>query len=138
MARVVDKEPFDPGQASPRSRRDRKVGGFGAVRGDSVDVRVVQKSTNVNLEKAVEEGRFRADLYYRLRGQVALPPLRDRPSDVPNWPAISSGKINGLACRIDYTFRGCTGVLCLAREMYANSNAVRKSSQPSPLRFNHL
>jgi DNA-binding NtrC family response regulator len=49
----------------------------------TADVRIVS-ATNRKLEAAVEEGRFREDLYYRIRGvEVLLPPLRDRPSDVP-------------------------------------------------------
>ena len=48
----------------------------------SADVRVVT-ATNRKLEAAVEQGRFREDLYYRIRGiEIALPPLRDRGSDI--------------------------------------------------------
>ena len=44
----------------------------------TADVRVVT-ATNRKLENAVEEGRFREDLYYRIRGlEIGLPPLRDR------------------------------------------------------------
>lgn len=40
-------------------------------------------ATNVNLEKAIEQGDFRADLFYRLNGiQIKLPPLRERGDDV--------------------------------------------------------
>ncbi|HEY8182428.1 MAG TPA: sigma 54-interacting transcriptional regulator [Thermoanaerobaculia bacterium] len=47
------------------------------------DVRIVT-ATNRKLEAAVEEGRFREDLYYRIRGvEIVMPPLRDRASDIP-------------------------------------------------------
>ena len=48
----------------------------------SADVRVVS-ATNRKLETAVEEGRFRDDLYYRIRGvEAIMPPLRERGADV--------------------------------------------------------
>ncbi|MGZ5442023.1 MAG: sigma 54-interacting transcriptional regulator [Thermoanaerobaculia bacterium] len=48
----------------------------------SADVRIVS-ATNRKLDSAVEEGRFRDDLYYRVRGvEVVLPPLRERGADI--------------------------------------------------------
>lgn len=54
----------------------------GSTREKAVDVRVLA-ATNTNLAKAVEEKRFRADLFYRLNVvRIELPPLRRRPEDI--------------------------------------------------------
>jgi transcriptional regulator with PAS, ATPase and Fis domain len=57
-----------------------RVGGSSTIK---VDVRFIA-STNQNLEKMVQEGKFREDLYYRLNVfTLHLPPLRERKEDIP-------------------------------------------------------
>jgi two-component system response regulator AtoC len=59
----------------------RRVGGS---RNISVDIRVIA-ATNTNLERAIEERRFRSDLYYRLNCvQIRVPALRERLEDLPD------------------------------------------------------
>ncbi|WP_414901890.1 sigma-54-dependent transcriptional regulator [Rhizobium cremeum] len=61
---------------------DRRVRPVGAEREVPIDLRFVF-ATNANLEKLVQQGAFRADLYYRINVmQLPLPPLRERADDV--------------------------------------------------------
>jgi two-component system response regulator AtoC len=63
-----------------QERELERVGGNETIK---VDVRVVS-ATNRNLEKMIEDGEFREDLYYRLNVfPINLPPLRDRLDDLP-------------------------------------------------------
>lgn len=62
-----------------QEKQFRRIGGRELIK---VDVRVIS-ATNMNLEKAVEEGKFRMDLYYRLNTVTLLiPPLRERHEDI--------------------------------------------------------
>ncbi len=68
LLRILEGHPFE------------RVGGSVPIR---VDVRVVA-ATNQPLEKAIQEGRFRRDLFFRLQVvEIRVPPLRERKSDVP-------------------------------------------------------
>lgn len=65
-----------------RALQERKVRQLGSNTDYEVDVRIVA-ATNENLQQAVEEGRFREDLYHRLNEfGIAAPALRERSSDI--------------------------------------------------------
>ncbi len=78
--------------------QEKEIIRIGASNVIQVDVRIVA-ATNKNLEKLVDEGRFREDLFYRLDVlRISIPPLRQRKEDIPllvldylekNFPGIS-------------------------------------------------
>jgi two-component system response regulator AtoC len=74
-----------PAEAQPKLLRTIQDGEFhrlGDQQPTRVDVRIVA-ATNSDLESDIKDGRFRADLYYRLNVlQIRVPPLRDRPDDI--------------------------------------------------------
>jgi len=81
-----------------RVLQEGEVTRIGARKATRVDVRILS-ATNVNLQAAVEAGRFRRDLYYRLNiATVVLPPLRERPGDIAalaeHFAGVYAAKLN--------------------------------------------
>ena len=88
-----------------------------------VNVRLVA-ATNVNLPGAIAEGRFRADLYYRLSTYpVTIPPLRDRPGDIP---PLAQALIAKYEARYDKRLGGLTDRALRALLGYRWSGNVRE------------
>lgn len=77
---------------------------LGAEQPTKVDVRIVA-ATNVNLQQAMQAGKFRTDLFYRLNTfPIQIPPLRERTADIPalvarfveKYSALYGKKLRGL------------------------------------------
>jgi two-component system, NtrC family, response regulator len=78
----------------------QRIGGNKDVR---VDVRIIA-ATNRDLKKEVEVGRFRGDLFFRLNVvSIDVPPLRDRPTDIP---LLVAHFIKKFGSRLDREIRG--------------------------------
>jgi two-component system response regulator AtoC len=72
--------------------QDNEFSRLGGDEGVSVDVRVIT-STNRHIEKELQNGNFREDLYYRINVvSIHLPPLRERKQDIPELSEYFLGK----------------------------------------------
>jgi len=66
-----------------RAVEERKISKVGSHRVTTVDVRIIA-ATNKDLNKAIKDGTFREDLFYRLNVVlIQMPPLRERKNDIP-------------------------------------------------------
>ena len=93
-----------------RTLQEREIDRLGGTRTIPINVRVIA-ATNANLEQVVQTGLFRKDLYYRLkRVPVPLPPLRERPEDIPS---LAQHFLNQSGIELNRSFRGISEE-CLA------------------------
>jgi transcriptional regulator with PAS, ATPase and Fis domain len=111
---------IDPGFQAKLLRflQEREVRPLGAPKAKPVDVRVIS-ATNKNMQKMVDEGKFREDLWFRLNTvPIDLPPLRERTGDVELLAHTFLGRYNeryqqptklldsGLKALQEYTWPG--------------------------------
>jgi DNA-binding NtrC family response regulator len=119
-----------------RALEERVVERVGGTKPIPVDVRVVA-ATHRQLEEDVKRGAFREDLYYRLRVvEIELPPLRERPEDVP---AIAERFLAQLAERLDRPRKALSAeaLACLARHAWPGNvrelrNAIEQAAVLAP------
>ncbi len=106
-----------------RALQEGEIRAVGATKSRKIDVRVIA-ATNVDLERAMREGRFREDLYYRISTFVVdLPPLRERRGDVP---LVAQHLLEKLAKRTGKDVRGFTDAAMSALAAHAWPGNVRE------------
>ncbi|MBR6439476.1 MAG: sigma-54-dependent Fis family transcriptional regulator [Bacteroidales bacterium] len=86
--------PYEVQKQLLRALQEQKVRPVGSAQDIDVDVRIVA-ATNEDLENAIEEGRFRQDLYHRINEfSIEVPPLRDRLDDLEEFAYHFLGQAN--------------------------------------------
>jgi DNA-binding NtrC family response regulator len=82
-----------------RAIEDKVIQRVGGARSIQVDVRIIA-ATNVDLERAVREGRFRDDLFYRINvTPIRMPALRERPEDIGPLAELFLRRMSGESKR---------------------------------------
>ncbi|WP_035276424.1 sigma-54-dependent transcriptional regulator [Desulforegula conservatrix] len=106
-----------------RFLQDREYERVGDHKTRKADVRIIA-ATNADLEKAVRDGRFREDLYYRLNViQIDLPPLSERPSDVEK---IASDMLSFFGGQNHKMFKGFSEEAMKAMKEYLWPGNIRE------------
>jgi two-component system NtrC family response regulator len=83
-----------------RVLQEKSIDKVGSTQDINVDVRVIA-ATNILLETAIEEGKFREDLFYRISViPILLPPLRERKDDIPLLVQHFMAKHGGKDCKM--------------------------------------
>ncbi|MCK7613262.1 sigma-54-dependent Fis family transcriptional regulator [Roseibium sediminicola] len=133
-----------------RLLQEGEVRRVGSTKTEKVDVRIVG-ATNINLEEKIAAGEFRQDLFYRLNVfPINLPPLRERPSDIPllidfflraaaeksgqQVPVLSSDALDALMCwGYPGNVRELKNILDRARLMAEDGYPIELSHLPPEL-----
>jgi two-component system response regulator AtoC len=106
-----------------RVLQDMQVRPVGSTKTFTVDVRVIA-ATNRDIDRAMAEGTFRQDLFYRLNVvRVTLPPLRDRRDDIP---ALVNHFLRRFNRRLHRDVRGVTPAALAALTAYDFPGNVRE------------
>lgn len=80
-----------------RALQDKEIEPVGSAKAHKVDCRIIA-ATNRSLKEAIRDGRFRNDLYYRLAvGEIEIPPLRERRSDISKLAVHFLDEMNARA-----------------------------------------
>jgi len=83
-----------------RVLQEKSIDKVGATQDTFVDVRIIT-ATNISLETAIKEGKFREDLFYRISViPILLPPLRERKDDIPLLVRHFMEKHGGNECKL--------------------------------------
>ena len=108
-----------------RVLEEKAVVRIGGSRAIPVDARIIA-ATHADLEQRIEEGRFRADLYYRLAAwRIELPPLRERPEDVGPILTAFLGTFRGEMSRPPLTLSPAALAILTAYSWPGNVREVR-------------
>ncbi len=123
-----------------RVLQENEVEPVGGEKPISIDTRVIA-ATNVDLKKAVEDGKFREDLYHRLKVvPLAIPALRDRKDDIPLlieagikkfWSEEKSMKHSVFQTLVSYSWPGNVRELMNLMERFGSHPAIE-------IRMDHL
>jgi two-component system response regulator HupR/HoxA len=106
-----------------RVLQDGEIRPLGSSETRRVDVRIIA-ATNRDLRQAVAEGRFREDLFYRLRVvEIGIPPLRERREDVP---ALAHHFLDQVTEKMGRTMKGFTNAAMDLLTRYEWSGNVRE------------
>lgn len=103
--------------------QDREYESVGDQRTKRADIRIVT-ATNTDLDKAVREGHFREDLYYRLNViQIDLPPLADRPDDVES---LAESMLEFFGAQNHKILKGFSDTAIMALRQYSWPGNIRE------------